>query len=104
MPAEISFCETRSTNAPTYMVLIVKTISQMDALVPVFSVIARQSRKYSQLDARCITILLHRSDDLDGTFCLLLAIIGFHHFAKCSLAKELGNPVWSPYISLPVPE
>lgn len=72
----------------------VKTVSKVDALVPILLVVGRERRQHSQLDPGGVAVLLHGPDDLDGTFGPLPSIVRLHHLAKGALTKETADFVY----------
>jgi hypothetical protein len=67
------------------MASIIETISEMNTSVSIFGVICFECRQYSQLYPRRITILLHRTNNLDGYQTTFLFVSCLHDLAKCSL-------------------
>jgi hypothetical protein len=75
------------------VVLVVKAVSQMDALVLVSLVVGRQRSKNPQFYPRGVPILLDRSNDFDGTLCILLDVICFNDLSKRTLSEKLDDSV-----------
>lgn len=75
------------------MVLEVETVPEVYAFVSVGLVVHGESGQYSQLDPRCVTILLHRPYYLDGTSCLFPLVKCFDDFPEGALTKKLDDVV-----------
>lgn len=65
----------------------VETVTQVDTLVSVCSVVRGKCGENTQLNARSISVLLHRSDNLDCTPCFLLLVICLDDFAESALTE-----------------
>ena len=76
-----------------YVVPEVEAVAEVYAFVPIGFVVHRKCGKHSQLDPRCVTILLHRSYYLDGTSCLFSLVKCFDNFSEGTLAKKLDYVV-----------
>lgn len=67
------------------MIPEVEAVPKVDTFVAVAFVVRSQGRQDSQLNSRCVTILLDRAYDFNCTASLALLVIGFDNFAKRAL-------------------
>ena len=77
------------------VVLVVEGVSEVDALVPIWLVVLGEGGEDAQLDARSVSVLLHRADNLDGDVCRSLVIPGLDDLAKGALAQQAANRICS---------
>ena len=77
----------------TNVVPKVKGIPEVYALVPIVLVVLSQCGKDSQLDTRCISVLLHGTDDLDGDLCPTFAVPCLNDLAESALTKQAYDGV-----------
>jgi hypothetical protein len=73
------------------MISEIEAVAQMNALVPVFIIIVCQSREHAEFYSACITIFLHRTNNLDGTFAVSVLVPGLDDFAKGALSKKFQD-------------
>jgi hypothetical protein len=73
----------------------VEAVPQVDTSVDVVLVVGGQCREHSQFDATGVTVLWHRSNDLDGALVSLLPVPGLDDLAERSLAEQLQDLVWN---------
>ncbi len=57
----------------------------MNTFVVIISIVVRQGLQHPQFYSRGVSVLLDRTDDLDGTFGPRTLVIGFDHLAKRAL-------------------
>ena len=76
-----------------YMAAKVEAVAEVYAFVPIVLVVHGKSGKNSKLDSRSITILLHRSDNLDSASCLLSFVECFDHLSEGALPEQFDDVV-----------
>jgi hypothetical protein len=64
----------------------IEAVSQVDASVPVLSIVLSQGLQGSEFDLGCVSIFLHRSDHLDSDELIRTPIHRLHYLSKGSLA------------------
>lgn len=72
----------------------VETVPEVDALVSVIPVVGGQGGQDPQLDPRGVAVFLDGPNDLDGTSCVLLSVVGLDHLSKCTLTQETADLIW----------
>lgn len=72
----------------------IKGISKMNALIAVVLVVLSKGRENSQLDARCVSVLLYRADNLDSNLRMSFPIPCLDDLAESALAKQSYDRVW----------
>ena len=70
-----------------------EAVAEMHALVAVVWVVELECLEHANLYLRCLSVLLHRSDNLDGHKLICALIPGFHHLAKGALAENSYDAV-----------
>lgn len=76
------------------MVAVVETVPEMNTAVSVLLIIRLEGRQDSEFYSGSITILLYRSNDLDGHEPSLSLVTSLDNFAEGSLAEETSYLVF----------
>ena len=69
------------------MTTVVEAIVEMYTAIPVRFVVGLERSENPEFYSGCISILLHRSNNLDGHEFISFPIVGLDNFAKCALTK-----------------
>ena len=71
----------------------VEAVAEMHALVAVGGVVELERLKHAQFNLRCLSVLLHCPNNLDGHKLVCALIPGFHHLAKGALTENPNDVV-----------
>ena len=72
----------------------VEAVSEMNAAISVLLIVGLEGCQDTEFDLAGISVLLYRTDDLDGNELVAFLISGLHDFAECTLAEKLDHLIY----------